>query len=182
MSGQQVRQTDSLSSPFTCCCCWRQRPVGLSCVSQKEPPAEKKKTKTTKDPPLLVTTAWNCPNRPGVEQDRWSKHPHTHTKGKQMIPQSVPDTTPKPDPPTASGLNLPSPTKPSRKLPRRRSLRSNQVAPRPLFHRFHNLLLLNCKWRVWRVVERAVGPKHTMVTQPRERVATRFERCQKAAS
>lgn len=52
--------------------------AGVWAVSQREPPAEKKKTKTTKDPPLLVTMAWHCQNRPGVEQDRWSP-----PKGKQ---------------------------------------------------------------------------------------------------
>ena len=66
-------------------------------VSQREPPAEKKKTKTTKDPPLLVSAAWNCPNRPGVEKDRWSPQRQT-----EMIPQTHPDTTPQPDPPTAA--------------------------------------------------------------------------------
>lgn len=159
---QSNSETDrKLNSHFTSCC---QRPLCELWV-RKNLQQREEKTKTTKDPPLLVTLAWNCQNRHGVEQDRWSPEKQTG-----MIPQTHPDTTPKPDPPTA-------PTK-SGKLPRCGSLRSNQVA-------FHQLTILCCwivKWRVWRVEERAVWPKHTMVARPGEQVATRFERCQKAAS
>lgn len=160
---QANSETDRrLNSHFTSCC---QRPVCELWVRENLQQRKRKQR-----PPKILHCWLLWPDT--VKTDLvWNKTGGPPKRQTGMIPQTHPDTTPKPYPPTAAAK--------SRKLPRRGSLRSNQVA--------FNLYFTICccwivQWRVWRVEERAVWPKHTMVTQPGERVATRFERCQKAAS